>query len=149
MSDVGELRFSGLRIRAPETWTFHEFGNLVLARPDSSGGSLQLTTAFLLDCREAPTPECCEAAAREWLGDTLTGPFHVTSVGEGADSIGGANIGPDGQEGRAWYVLRGGSLLLAIYRWASDGKREPGSLNEMKEAELIVRSVSWDSEGTG
>jgi len=149
MSDEGELRFSGLRIRAPETWTFHEFGNLVLARPDSRAGSLQLTTAFRLDCREAPTPECCEAAAREWLGDTPTEGFRVAFVGDGADCVGGADIGPNGREGRTWYVLRGGSPLLATYRWASDSKRDPGSLNEMEEAESIVRSVSWDSGSTG
>lgn len=149
MNGRSEIRIAGLRVTAPNTWEFHEFENLVLARRDSHGGSLQISTAFRFDCNESPTPERCEACAREWLADTPIGSFEVQSIGASAEWMGVSSVGPGGMEGRAWYVLRDRQLLLGLYRWAPDRQRDPRCVDEIEEAEAILRSSRWDREGAG
>lgn len=149
MSDRSEIVIAGLRISAPETWKFYEFENLVLARRDSRGGSLQLSTAFRFDCTDTPTPQCCEACVRQWLGDTTVGVFEVRPVSTSEEWMGGASLGPGGLEGRAWYVLRDGQLLLGVYQWAPDQQRDSQCADEIEEAEAILRSSRWDREGAG
>ena len=112
MTAANVFTIAGLRILAPTTWALYEFENFVLGRRDSGGGTLQITTAFRSDCADDPTPACCEACAREWLTQGQVGAFDVQTIGTETEWLGAAGVGSDGMEGRAWYVLRDGQLLL-------------------------------------
>ncbi len=144
MNRESPTAIAGLSISAPATWKFHEFENLVLARRDSPGGNLQLSLAYRSDCREEPTPERSEACARRWLSRRTIGEFEVRPVGSGEEWLGSAAVGPQGREGRVWFVLRDGQLLLGLYLWAKERRDDPRFAGEIDEAEAIVRSARWE-----
>ena len=119
-------RVGGSSNPSPRVWVFHEFAGLVLAHRDSEFGALQISTAYRADCGDAPTPDCCEARARELFADTPIGAFVLEPLEQNGDWLGVANLGPKGIDGRVWYVVRDRQLALAARPTsAGNGRGEP------------------------
>src|SRR5437762_999107 len=103
---MGTLKIEGLNLEAPEAWVFRSMGPTILARRDAGAGSLQISTAFRHDLRNAQSPEACLALAQEFVSRAgISESFDATQVADGGSLFGGFSYTVGEEFGRVWYCV--------------------------------------------
>jgi hypothetical protein len=137
---MGTLLMEGLKLEAPQAWTFYKMGQMILARRDSGAGSLQISLAFRHDLRGAPSSEACLALAQKFVSRAgMSEPFDITQVADGGSLFGGFSYAVGEDFGRVWYRLADRQLALGVYGCS----RQKQQASELSECESIMRSAQF------
>jgi hypothetical protein len=82
---IGNLQLGPLRLRAPTTWEFFPFGNVILGR-GSRAGSLQITLAYAKDAPANAGHEACVGVMRQFMDEPASKEAYSERV-EQSDAI--------------------------------------------------------------
>jgi hypothetical protein len=136
------MNIGGLNIAALPTWTFHPFGQIILARPDSGVGSLQISLAFRHDLRGKASAEACSSVAHQFVSrDGMSEAFDTVEIRDGESLFGGFSYTVGDDFGRVWYHFVQQQLLLGMYSCPKQRTSEaPG---EVQQSEQIIRSAQY------
>ena len=139
--DAHELTVGGVFMKASPSWTFHDLNGMILGRPDSRVGNLQITLAY----RSTLGPGAGHAECRQVLAKFVSaeGPDTLADVvaeGSGDTLFGGGSVTDDRTWKRAWFRLTDTGLVLALYQCHRDRLPEAGV--ELTECEAIARSLT-------
>jgi hypothetical protein len=136
------MNMAGLSIVAPATWTFYPFDHFVLGRPNTTFGSLQISTAFRHDLRGDASAADCFSVARQFASrDGMSEPFDAAES-SGADFLfGGFSFTVGNDFARVWYRCSQRQLLLGLYQCPKQKTDQAAS--ELQEAEQIMRMTDY------
>ena len=140
------MNIGPLEISAPATWTFYPFDNLILARPDSGIGSLQVSTAFRHDAPHGASTADCLALARQFAScDGMSELFDATELSEPDILVGAFSFTAGNDFYRVWYRYSERQLLLGIYQCSRDEAR--AAVVELQDAEQMIRTSEYVTPG--
>lgn len=141
------MNIGQLHISAPPSWTFYPFDQIILARPDSGVGTLQISTAFRHDAPQGASAADCLALAQQFASREGMSELFDTTQSSDADPLTGAfsfTVGDD--FGRAWYRYSHHQLLLGIYQCPRAKTRDAAA--ELQDAEQIIRLSAYATSST-
>jgi hypothetical protein len=138
------MNIDGLRIAAPPSWTFHPFGQVILARPDSGIGSLQISLAFRHDLRGKASAEACLSVARGFVTrDGMSETFDSAETNDGESHFGGFSYTVGEDFNRAWYHSVQQQLVVGVYHCPRQKLSE--ATTEVQQSEQIIYSAQYEA----
>lgn len=135
----GEVHLGPLRLQASDSWTFYPFGNLVLGRPDSRFGNLQITLAFANDVPADADPSLCLTILQQFMETPQFGIDEARCLSQTDALFGEATLQDAKAFRRYWYRLKNGKLVLAVYQCAITKLPEAGK--ELEQAAAIAATM--------
>ncbi len=135
------VNMNGIRLTAPEDWTFAPVESSLMARRDTQKGVFRIY---------APQPIGTEPdllkIARQYLGNIeLPKPFDLKHPQPGAAVFGGASYHlKDGKRQfftRLWYIKRDDQLICAVYACPWKHRREDEVQEELQQCERMILTV--------
>jgi hypothetical protein len=136
------MNIGDLKLMAPQSWLFHPFDRIILARPDSGVGSLQISTAFRRDLHGDISPSACLDVARQFVShDGMSEPFDTIERIDAESLFGGFSYTVGDEFGRVWYRFVQHQLLLGVYHCSAHKTAEAAS--ELQEAEQIMQAAEY------
>lgn len=141
------MNIGPLKIHAPATWTFYPFNGIILARPDTRLGSLQISTAFRHDVPQGGSASDCLAYARQFAScDGMSELFDTIEWSEHDFLLGAFSFTAGEMFGRVWYRYSRHQLLLGIYGCPRD--KANAAASELHDSEQIIRSSDYVASST-
>ena len=141
---MGLVALNGMTFEAPETWVFFPFTDLILGRPDSRAGVMQISSAFRRDVAPSTTHVECARIAREWSG---IGDDSMPSVAVSDGVLFGAMSSRLLNEfKRVWFSFRGGDFLVGGFSCAWNQRESGPVIQALAEMEQLMRTARYESE---
>lgn len=141
---MGVVMLNGIRLEAPNSWSFHPFEAIILGRPDTQAAVLQISSAFKDRLRPTDGHDRCAAIAREFVG-AGEDVFDVVSEGEGDSFVGGFSLRNGDQFTRAWYRCHKGKLIVGICGLSWNKRETPEVLQTLHEVDHMMRSACYEA----
>ena len=142
---MGLLSLNGLCIEAPHSWMFHPFTNLILGRPDSRAGVMQISSAFRDELSESADHRLCEGIANTWFGAGELVSAWTSEIASNGALFGVASAHDDSDLRRVWYHLHRGKLILGMFGCAWDHREAPEVKLAMAEMDLLMRTARYET----
>jgi hypothetical protein len=124
---IGDLQLGPLHLRAPTTWEFFPFENMILGRA-SRAGSLQITLAYAKDAPANAGHEACLDVMRRFMDEPASKEVYAERVEQDDAVFGFVTIHDAKVFRRYWYRYRNGRLILALFEcaaeWFTDARAE-------------------------
>lgn len=134
---MGTVSLNGIRFKAPATWQWWPFNGLILGRPDSRVGIMQLLLSHRNKVLHSADRDSCDLIARSLFG-----------IGDGCESahieLDDAQFGEfvvrDGQNlNFMWYQVRNKELILGTFGVRPLDESTP----EIETAQQIIQSATY------
>ena len=139
--DSGVVNLNGVSLKAPRTWTFYPFDDLILARRDSGVGSLQISLAYRNELSLEATHADCLELARQFTASAELPEFETSD--QAGCLFGSGTVSTSGTLSRVWYRFKFGQLLVAIYSCRSSQQDETELNEELLDCELIASTMEF------
>ena len=139
------LSLNGISVVIPQTWVFHEFTNLILGRPDSRAGVMQISTAFRDDAAVPLGHESCARIASAWVGADQRVTGWLTEGDLDSVLLGTISVRVDTEFKRVWYQLHGTRLILGVFGCPWDQRDSAEVKQALAEMGLLMRTARHDA----
>jgi hypothetical protein len=135
---IGALQLGPLRLRAPTTWEFFPFENVILGSA-SRRGSLQITLAYANDAPGGAGHEACIDIVRRYMDESASRDLYSERVQQN-DAVFGFVTAHDAKVlGRCWYRFKNGRLVLALFQCGAENFAQVQA--EIEEASAIAATM--------
>lgn len=133
-----DVQLGDLHLRAPSTWKFYAFNNMILGGA-TLRGSLQITLAYANDAPPKAGHDCCQAVMQQFMVEPGSQSTYSERVPQN-DAVFGFSVIHNAKHFRQyWYRYKNGRLVLALFQCAADSFADMRS--ELVEASVIARSM--------
>ena len=138
-SNFDTIQLGELSIQAPYTWQFHSYENMILGRPDSRFGTLQISLAFRHDAKHDDEHGAL-CAAMEFASVTdsssVSSPEKLEIDGK---CCGHFDLKENEKNNRYFYTLTTAGLIISVFQ----SKQPDLTPEQWREVEAIVFSADY------
>ena len=141
---MGSVTIGDIVLTAPKSWEFYDMGSMVLARPTSKSGALQISRAFRLDAGTDPSRDKICRLACQFAGVEMTSPLDDSwNTSTDTARAGGFRVRTETELSYYFYSWTALGLIVATFKTNSDDLVSVEKLaNECKE---IISSARFAS----
>ena len=140
---MGQISLNGIRFEAPDTWVFYKFADLLLGRPVSRAGVIQISAAFRDAAKTSTDHRSCMEIAHAWAGVCET-PSQEIEVDLDGALFGAFSCRIGIELKQVWYKLEGGKLILGMFACPWDRREPPEVQQALAEADVVMRTARYE-----